>query len=194
MLRFMSGLARGMAILGGIVLAVMILIVCLSIVGRITNGFLHSGFMMSALPGLSTWLLDLGIGPVNGDYELVEAGMAFCIFAFLPLAQISSGHATVDIFTNFLPMPAQRLLRALIEIVFGLVLVIIAWKLFEGMMSKKSSGGTTLLLQFPIWWAYACGLIGAVVSAIIGVYMAFVRIAEFLTGRVIVADGPEAEH
>ena len=33
------------------------------------------------------------------DYELVEAGVAFAIFAFIPLCQIYGSHATVDIFT-----------------------------------------------------------------------------------------------
>ena len=45
-----------MAILGGLVLSALILLICVSIVGR-----------------------TIGIGPINGDYELVEAGIAFSI-------------------------------------------------------------------------------------------------------------------
>jgi len=40
-----------MAVLGGIVLSALILLICVSIIGR-----------------------TIGIGPINGDYELVEAG------------------------------------------------------------------------------------------------------------------------
>jgi hypothetical protein len=42
-------------------------------------------------------------GPVKGDFEVVEAGIAFSIFAFLPICQLHGGHATVDIFTNLMP-------------------------------------------------------------------------------------------
>jgi len=189
------GLARIMAILGGIVLSALILLTCLSILGRSLNGIFHGAFMESFAPGFSEWALARGVGPINGDFELVEAGVAFAIFAFIPLCQITSGHASVDVFTNQLPVRVNRVLRAVIEVVFALVLILIAWRLYEGMMSKRSYGETTFLLQFPIWWAYAASFVGALVSAIVGVYMAAVRVLEMLTGRILVVDGMvEAEH
>ena len=190
---FMMALARFMAILGGIVLSLLIVLTCISILGRILNGFLHGDFMESVAPGFAAWMIELGVGPVNGDFELVEAGVAFAIFAFMPLCQITSGHASVDVFTNLLPRGFNRFSRMVIEIVFAAVLVLIAWRLYEGMMSKKSYGETTFLLQFPIWWAYGASYVGAVVAAIVGVYMALVRLFEFLTGRIVIIDGMEAE-
>ncbi len=187
-------LARLMAALGGIVLTVLILITCLSILGRSLNGVFHGEFMKEFAPGFAQWALDLGIGPINGDFELVEAGIAFSIFAFLPICQITSGHASVDIFTNMLPRRINRFLRAVIEVVFAAVLVLIAWRLYEGMMAKKSYSETTLLLQFPIWWAYAASFFGALMAALIGVFMAGVRMVEMLTGWILVPDGPEADH
>ena len=188
---FMMILARFMAILGGAVLSLLVVLTVISIAGRILNGFLHGDFMQGFAPGLATWLLDLGIGPVNGDFELVEAGVAFAIFAFLPLCQITAGHASVDVFTNLLPRGFNRFSRMVIEIVFAAVLVLIAWRLYEGMMSKKSYNETTFLLQFPIWWAYAASLFGAVVAALVGVYVALVRVFEYLTGRNVIHDGLE---
>lgn len=190
---FANRLARVMAVLGGIVLSALILLTCLSIIGRSLNGMLHGDLMERIAPGFAQWALDLGIGPINGDFELVEAGVAFAVFAFLPLCQISSGHASVDIFTNQLPARANRFLRAVIEVVFAVVLIVIAWRLYEGMMSKRGYGETTFLLQFPIWWAYAASFVGAVVAALIGVYMAAVRVAESARGRVILPDGPQDE-
>lgn len=190
--RLMMRLARIMAVLGGIVLTLLILLTCLSIAGRLLNGFFHGGFMQSLAPGFAAWMIDLGVGPVNGDFELVESGVAFAIFAFIPLCQITAGHASVDILTNSFSAGVNRFLRMVTDVVFAAVLVLIAWKLFDGMVSKMSYGETTFLLQFPIWWAYAASLFGAVISAIVGIYMALVRIYEFATGRILIWDGVEA--
>jgi len=191
---FMMALARFMAILGGIVLSLLIFLTCISIAGRILNGLFHSTFMEGIAPGFSQWMIKIGVGPVNGDFELVEAGVAFAIFAFLPLCQITAGHASVDIFTNMLPRGFNRFSLMVIDIVFAAVLILIAWRLYAGMMSKMSYNETTFLLQFPIWWAYAASFVGAVVAAIVGVYMALVRIYEFFSGEVVIADGMGADH
>lgn len=187
-------ISRAMAVAGGIVLTTLIVMVCISISGRALNGWLHADAVESALGGVAQWLLDLGIGPVNGDFELVEAGIAFTIFAFLPLCQLTASHASVDIFTNFMPDRVQRVLRMLAEILFAAVLILIAVQLDSGMDSKIRSGQTTFLIQFPIWWAYAACLVGAVLSAIVGVYVALIRIVEFWRARDILPDEMEAEH
>jgi len=190
----MMSLARFMAVMGGIVLSLLIVLTCISILGRTLNGFFHSDFMEGIAPGFSSWVISIGVGPVNGDFELVEAGVAFAIFAFMPLCQITSGHASVDIFTNMLPRGFNRFSRMVIELVFAAVLVLIAWRLYEGMMSKRGYHETTFLIQFPIWWAYAASFVGAVVAAIVGVYMGAVRTYEFFTGRIVIIDGVGAEH
>lgn len=184
--------ARFMAIAGGCVLGALILITCLSVLGRSLNALLH-GWVGQMMPGLSAWALDLGIGPVTGDFELVEAGVAFAVFASLPLCQLRSGHASVDMFTHALPQRARRFLAMVAEILFMLVLMLIAWRLFEGMLSKKSYGETTFLLQLPIWWTYALSLIGAVMAAITAVYTAILRTAEFLLPYRIGIDEMEWE-
>ena len=179
--------ARFMAICGGLVLALLIVIICISVVGRSLNGLLH-GWIGTVLPAVSAWLLELGVGPINGDFELVEAGVAFSIFAFLPLCQISGGHASVDIFTSKLPSGLNRGLQMMIDIVFAIALIVMAYQLYKGMLSKQSYGDTTFLLQFPIWWAYAACLVGAVMAAVISVYVAGVRVVECATGQDVISD------
>ncbi|MCR9126838.1 MAG: TRAP transporter small permease [Rhodobacteraceae bacterium] len=179
----MMRLARFMAILGGIVLSALILLTCVSILGRSLNGILHGDLLQGIMPGIADWLIAAGVGPVNGDFELVEAGVAFAIFAFIPLCHLTGGHAAVDIFANMLPRWFNRVLTPVIEIVFAAVLILIAWRLFDGMTSKMRYGETTFLIQFPIWWAYAASLFGAVISAIVGVYVAAMRILEAVSGR-----------
>lgn len=186
--------SRIMAILGGVMLTALIVLVCVSITGRSLNTVLHNDWVEATLPGLSAWLLGLGIGPVTGDFELVEAGIAFAIFAFLPLTQITSGHAAVDIFTAWLPRRANRLLGAVIEAVFALVLIVIAVQLADGMLSKRRSGTTTFLIQFPLWWAYALSLSAAAMAALVGIYVACARWVELFTGRVILSSDGGAQH
>jgi TRAP-type C4-dicarboxylate transport system permease small subunit len=60
--------------------------------------------------------------------------------------------------------------------------------------SKFGNGETTLLLQFPIWWAYAASFFAAVVSALVGLYVAVERTREALQGRTILPVGEGAEH
>ncbi|MDU9006104.1 TRAP transporter small permease [Sedimentitalea todarodis] len=191
--KIMMSLARFMAVLGGIALSALILLTCISIAGRLLNGFFHKDFMQGLLPEFSNWMIEIGVGPVNGDFELVESGVAFAIFAFIPLCQITAGHASVDIFTSTLSARVNRFLRMVTETVFAAVLILIAVKLYDGMASKMRYGETSFLLQFPTWWAYAASLFGAVVSAIVGVYVAAVRIYEFSTGRIVIVDGMEAD-
>ncbi|MFP7674540.1 TRAP transporter small permease [Marivita sp. S0852] len=191
---FFDRLARVFARLGGFVLASLIVLTCLSIAGRLLNTMLHGDFMQSTMPGFAEMLLNWGIGPINGDFELVESGMAFAIFAFLPLCQLNGAHASVDIFTSRLPLRANRVLRAVIEVVFAATLVLIAWQLFLGMESKRSSAQTTFLLEYPVWWAYAVSLVAAVVAAAVSIYVAVMRVAESVTGERILPAEMEADH
>ena len=192
--RLVNRLARVFALLGGLALCALIVLTCLSILGRSVNGILHSDLLQTWLPALANGLLGLGVGPINGDFELVEAGMAFVIFAFLPLCQLNGAHASVDIFTAKLPPRTSMALRAVIEVIFAAIIVLIAWKLFEGMDSKRTSGQTSLLLQFPIWWSYAVSLAAAVVAALVAVYVAVLRCLEAVTGQAVLPPELEADH
>ncbi len=182
--RFIERLARAMALLGGLVLTLLIVMICVSVLGRSLNTLLH-GWLGKVMPGFSEWALELGVGPINGDFEIVEAGVAFAIFAFLPLCQLTSSHAVVDIFTEKLPPRINRALQMVIEIVFAAVLVLIAVQLFGGMLAKFRFGENTFILQFPVWWGYAASFCAAVVAAIVGIYMAVMRIRACVTGREI---------
>lgn len=182
--RFIERLANAMALLGGLVLTLLIIMICVSVLGRSLNTLLH-GWFGQVMPGISEWLLAMGVGPINGDFEIVEVGVAFAIFAFLPLCQLNSGHAVVDIFTSKLSPRANRVLQMIAEVLFAAALVLIAVQLFGGMMSKLGFGENTFILQFPVWWGYAASLCAAIVAAIVGVYMAFIRIQECVTGKEI---------
>ena len=183
--RLVQLLARLTALTGGIVLIGLIVLTTLSIVGRSLNKFLHNDFFDSALVGASQWLLDLGIGEINGSYEILEAGVAFAIFSFLPLAQLYGAHATVDVFTSFLPGRANRWIAAFWEVVLCLVILLIVAQLYGGMERYIRNGQTTLFLQFPVWWAYALSFAAGVVACVTAFYCALMRIAEAVRDKKI---------
>lgn len=194
MYRQIDRLARLFALLGGSVLTALIVLTCLSVLGRILNGILHADWVTGLVPVLAKALLDWGIGPINGDFELVEAGMAFAIFAFLPICQLHGAHASVDIFTAGLSARANRILRTVIEIIFAAVLVLIAWQLFLGMESKRATGQTSFLLEFQVWIPYAISLVAAGVAAFVAVYVALMRLFETATGQRILPPEMGADH
>ncbi|KRS15135.1 TRAP transporter small permease [Roseovarius indicus] len=185
MQRLFMALARIMAVLGGVVLTLVIFVTCFSVAGRMLNGFLHGSVAQGMFPELADRLIAAGVGPLLGDFELVEAGVAFAIFAFLPLCQITGGHASVDIFTSALPRMANRVIQLIVDWVFAVVLIVIAWQLYQGMLEKVRYNETTFMLQFPVWWAYAASLVAATVAALVGLYVACARVGELATGRVI---------
>ncbi len=151
--RFFHALAKGLALTGGAALAGLAGLTCLSIVGRSANTLGHADGVMALSPTLAGLLQELG--PITGDYELVEAGIAFAIFAFLPWCQLNRGHASVDILTNAARPQVRRWLTLLWETVFAVTYIFIAWRLTAGAGDKARYGETSLLLQFPVWWAYA---------------------------------------
>ncbi len=194
MYRALLFLSRLMAILGGIMLSALVLLTVFNIVMRLVDRLFHWMVEAEVMAGLGQWLIDAGVGPTLGTFELIEAGVAFVIFAFLPICQITGGHATVDIFTSAMSEGTNRILRGLTEVLFAAIMVLIAAQLFGGLVTKFTSGQTTLELQLPVWYSYAIGFIGAALAAIVAVYLGAVRFIEMASGREILPPDLGAEH
>ncbi|MEL7091298.1 MAG: TRAP transporter small permease subunit [Pseudomonadota bacterium] len=177
-------LARASAMIGGIVLLGLIVLTTLSIIGRELSKLGHA-----MDNGIGAAIVALGVDEIRGTYELTEAGVAFAIFAFLPVCQFYGQHATVDVFTSGLRPRALGWLRAFWEIVLTGVILFIALRLFEGMQRYLGNGETTLFLQFPVWWAYALAVGAATIASVVALYCAFARVVEAATGRAILPEG-----
>ena len=191
---FIERIARLVAYIGGIMLTLLVLLTCVSVLGRGINTFGHSGLVTDFSEILSNAIISTGVGPVTGDFELVEAGIAFAIFAFLPICQLKGGHATVDVFASFMSDGFNKFLRTFWEVLLTAVIILITWRLYEGMVSKMEYGETTFLLQFPVWWAYAASFVAAVVASLVGVYCAVARMIELFTGRIVLPASEGAVH
>jgi len=186
-------LARVMALVGGLVLLALVILTCLSVLGRGLNTLGHAGWLTAFSPGLAKSLIATGVGPITGDFELVEAGIAFAIFAFLPICQLYSSHATVDVFARMLGPKNNRLIAAFWEILLALALLLLAWRLSAGLAGKYGNGEITYLLQFPVWWAYGASFAASMIAALVAVYCAFGRVAEAVTERIYLPKRDGAE-
>jgi len=161
-----SRMARWLAILGGISLIAITVMTVASITGR---AFIWAG-----------------LRPVPGDFELVELGTGFAVFAFLPWCQLNRGHATVDVFTSFLSERVNRVIDLVTEIVMTLVMLLFAWRLWYGMMDKIRYNETTFILQYPVWWGYAAAMAALVVGCVVSIFVVYLRYRELVENRTIV--------
>lgn len=138
------GLSRAMAWLGGGVLTLIAAISVVSIAGRALSGF--------------------GLGPVPGDFELVEAGTALAVFCFLPWAHLSGAHAMVDLFWSAYPPALRRALTVLADALMLVIWCLLGWRMAIAMEDYRANAEVTFILQMPVWWGYAASLGPAVVG------------------------------
>lgn len=136
---------KGIALLGGALLIALSVVVVISVTLR------------SDLVG------DAG---VPGDFELVQMATALAAFCFLPWCQLRRGNIFVDTFTLKLPARWQRRIDALWDIVYALVMALIAWRLAVGARAAFATGENTMVLQVPSYLPIGfCAALAALVSA-----------------------------
>ena len=142
--RLVYGLVRGLAWVGAVVLTAIALMSVVSIVGRALSGF--------------------GLGPVPGDFELVEAGTALAVFCFLPWCHLKGGHALVDMFWSAYPPAMQRTLIVVSDGLMFAVWVLLVWRMGVMMAEYRHNAEVTFILQMPVWWGYAASLPPALIG------------------------------
>ena len=107
----------------------------------------------------------VGAAGVPGDFELVQMATAVAAFCFLPLCQLRRGNIFVDTFTMKLPQRWRDGLDALWDVVYGLAMALIAWRLSVGARSAFASGENTMVLQLPSYLPIAlCAVLAGFVA------------------------------
>jgi TRAP-type C4-dicarboxylate transport system permease small subunit len=138
------GLSRAMAWFGAVVLTLIALMSVVSIIGRALSG--------------------VGLGPVPGDFELVEAGTALAVFCFLPWCHLKGGHAVVDMLWNKYPPALQRLLVIVSNALMLAVWLLLVWRMAVAMLDYRHNAEVSFILQMPVWWGYAASMLPALVG------------------------------
>jgi TRAP-type C4-dicarboxylate transport system permease small subunit len=150
--RLVSALATAMAIAGGTSLALVTGITVLSVVGRALG--------------------PVGLGAIPGDVELVQAGILFAVFSFMPWCHLERGHALVAIVTDRFPVRLDALLEFVWDVFMLVAAAFIAWRLSAGLFDKYGNGESTFILRVPLWIVYSGGLIGALVFVVVAAFCA----------------------
>lgn len=122
---------RVWAIMGGGILCIAMTLTVVSVVGRA-----------------------IGIGPVDGDFEMMEIATAIAVFAFMPYTQMTRGHVIVDVFTQNLPRPALRFLDVIGTIAMTAVALIWLWRMPLGAYDFFQFGDETTVLRYMRWWSF----------------------------------------
>lgn len=108
----------------------------------------------------------VGAAGVPGDFELVQMATAVAAFCFLPYCQLRRGNIFVDTFTLRLPTRWRNAIDAVWDVVYGLVMALIAWRLAAGARGALASGESTMVLGLPSYVPIAiCAALAVVVAA-----------------------------
>jgi TRAP-type C4-dicarboxylate transport system permease small subunit len=150
--RLVHGIAKVTAIAGALVLVGITMATIVSIIGRA--------------------LIPVGLGAIPGDFELVQAGTLFAVFAFLPWCHLTRGHAIVAILTDRLPLRLNAFVEFLWDIAMFVAASFITWRLCVGLLDKFANKESTFVLRMPLWLIYTAGAIGAVIFVIVALYCA----------------------
>jgi len=117
-----------------------------------------------------------GLGPVPGDFELIEAGTALAVFCFLPWCHLRRSHADVGMFWHLYPKPVRHGLALLADFLMLAIWIVLVWRMGVAMLEYRENGEVSFILQMPVWWGYAASY----VPALFGCVVYFWRLLESL--------------
>lgn len=165
--RILKSIAKWLAYFGGFLLTAAAIMTVVSIAGRA--------------------MIWAGLGPVPGDFEIVELTCAVAVFSFLPWSQINRGQVTVDILVDAFSPRVRAFLGMAGDVALTIASVVIAWRLWLGLGERLPMGSdtlrtllmlgnkpyyteTTFILRMPVWYGYALSMVGAAFFAIVCFY------------------------
>ena len=123
----------------------------------------------AVLVSTSVSLRWLGFGSINGDFELVQVGVAVSVFCFLPLSQARRANIMVDTFTGWLPARVQRAIDAFWDVVYAGFMALMAWCLMNGARDALASGLNTAMLALPLWPVFAAAVLLLIALVVVAV-------------------------
>jgi TRAP-type C4-dicarboxylate transport system permease small subunit len=150
--RTVSKLAAVSALFGGTVLVGLALMVCASVALRAS-----------------------GFNPIQGDFELLQVGLAVCVGAFLPWCHLKGGNVMVEFVTARAARRTRLRLDAIAGILVGLMMALVAWRAGAGALAAKASGEVTMIRGFPLWVSYMLMTPGLALTSLVALDVAWRR-------------------
>lgn len=151
--RALFATCRWLALLGGAMFLLLVAMSIVSIVGR-----------------------KLFSAPVPGDVEILQMAAAFASASFFAYCHLNGGDVKVDFFTARASSKTLHRLDALGSGLVGLFGTVVTWRAFEGALSIRAAGETSMILGWPLWIAQILMVPGFVLLALAGFYMAVLHL------------------
>ena len=112
---------------------------------------------------------------IPGDIELTQFGTGFCIALCLPWAQLHGSNIIVDFFTQGVRERTLRVLDAFGAFLLSLMVGVLAWRTAAGALAVHDAFETTMILELPMWIAYAVLAPGFALTAVIALVKLHLR-------------------
>jgi TRAP-type C4-dicarboxylate transport system permease small subunit len=111
--------------------------------------------------------------PLRGGFELTELLLLTLVFAGLPLVSRADEHVTLDFIDGLLGPRGRALLRRLVDLVCGVIILALAWRVYIKAGKIAGYGDTTDVLHILVGpFVYFMALMVAV-TAIVHLIKAF---------------------
>ena len=150
--RTIRTLAAGSALFGGTMLVGLALMVCASVALRAS-----------------------GFNPIQGDFELLQVGLAVCVGAFLPWCHLKGGNVMVDFVTARAARRTRYRLDAIAGILVAVMMALLAWRAGAGALAAKASGEVTMIRGFPLWVSYLLMTPGLALTSLVALDVSWRR-------------------
>lgn len=144
---------------------------------RATWALALAGALVALMVGLMTTVSVAGRAlfktPIQGDVELTQLGIALAISLCVPWCQLRGANIIVDFFTQRMPLRAQRRLDAVGALLIAVMCGLLAWRTGVGALSVKQAHEQSMILELPMWWAYASLAPGLAVAGLVALLQAW---------------------
>ena len=134
--RLLTRVTEWLAVCGGALILVVMVITVISVTGRALLG-----------------------RPVVGDYEITELACGIAVFLFFPYTQVTHGNIVAEFFTARLSRRNQSRLELIHTAIFAGFAAFLCWRMILGGFDKYHSLATSMLLGLPVWISYAAGVL-----------------------------------
>jgi TRAP-type C4-dicarboxylate transport system permease small subunit len=146
--RRLLSVSKLLAMAGGLVFVLLVLMSIVSILGR-----------------------KLAASPVPGDVELLQMCASFACASFFAYCHLIGGDVKVDFFTARCSARTVHVLDAAGSALFATVGGVLAWRSGVGALAVRDAGETSVILGWPIWVAQILMVPGFALMAVAGLYM-----------------------
>jgi TRAP-type C4-dicarboxylate transport system permease small subunit len=153
-LKWLNALAKGCAVLAGLLLIGITLMTCASVIGRNTTGW-----------------------TIVGDFELSGSAAGAAIALFLPWCQATRSNLIVDFFTTRASAATRLALDRFGALLMAVVMGLMCWRATIGGLNAYKSGSGSMMLGFPEWIVYGAIVPGLGLTALIALVQAITAFA-----------------